>query len=119
MSEAIFEVHRTLGLICSDLGFVWHRDEPEPLISLPVNKSYLSYYAGSLKIRYLGPQFEHIVNSVAPYKDLILVASGNTVSAWHKVKQVRVFSGSKSAISEIFVFGDYLLALNFKAELLI
>ncbi|CAG9331667.1 unnamed protein product [Blepharisma stoltei] len=119
MSEAIFEVHRTLGLTCGDMGFVWHKDDPEPLISLPVAKSYITYYAGSLKIRYLGPQFEHTVNSVASYKDLILVAAGNTISAWHKVKQEKVFSGSKSAISEIFVFGDYLLALNFSAELLI
>lgn len=56
---------------------------------------------------------------MAAYKDLILVACGALVSAWHKVKQVNTFKGSASPIADLFVFGEYLLAFNFSAQMLV
>ena len=117
MESGLLEAYRTLGLICDDKAFKFHREGSSSYISLPIGSSFLTYNIESLKIRYTGCQLEQTVNSLDTYKDLILLASGNTVSAFHKVKMVKLFTGCTSAISEILVFGEYLLGLTCSAEL--
>jgi U3 small nucleolar RNA-associated protein 21 len=119
MESGVLESFRTLGLICDNKAFKWHREGNESLLTFPLGKSFLTYTVESLQIRYLGCQLTQTVNSVETYKDLILLASGSTVSAFHKVKLVKVFTGSSSSISELLVFSSYLLGLNFSGELLI
>jgi U3 small nucleolar RNA-associated protein 21 len=119
MNSAIFEPYRTLGLVCGHQGFKWHREGEHSFLTFAVGKSYLTYYADSLKIRYLGPQLLRQVNSIDSYRDLILAAEANQILAFHKVKLARTYSGSASALSEIFVFGEYVLGLNFGGELLV
>jgi len=115
----MFEAYRTLGLITGELGFTHHFEGKDAYLTVPLGKSFLTYRADSLRIRFLGPQFQRKVNSASAYKDLVLVAVGSEVSAWHKVKQVRTYEGSDSGISEILVFGNYLLALNYSAQLVV
>ena len=117
MESGVFESYRTLGLICDSKAFKWHREGEDSLLTFPLGKSFLTYSLESFQIRYIGCQLEQTVNSVDSYKDLILLASGSTISAFHKVKLVKIFTGSGSSISEIMVFGNLLLGLNFAAEL--
>ena len=117
MESGLLEPYRTLGLICDDKAFKYHREGESSYISFPLGSSFLTYNAQTLKIRYIGCQLETTVNSLDTYKDLILLASGNTIAAFHKVKLVKNYSGSTSSISEILVFGEYLLGLNYSAEL--
>jgi len=119
MEGALFAAQRTLGLVCGSFPFFVHTEGQITFLSLPLGNSFLTYYTEHLQIRYVGPALDRTVNAVAAYKDLILVASGSLVSAWHKVKQVRTFQGSVSAIADLFVFGEYLLAFNFSAQMLV
>lgn len=117
MEPGVLESYRTLGLTCDTKPFKWHREADHILLTFPLGKSYLSYTLESLQIRYIGPQLLETANSIDSYKDQILVATGNTVSAFHKIKLVKTFK-SESSISEILVFGNYLIGLTFKAELI-
>ena len=119
MEGALFTAQRTLGLVCSSFPFTVHTEGQTTLMSLPLGSSFLTYYTEHLQIRYVGPTFDRTVNAVAAYKDLVLVACGALASAWHKVKQVHTYSGSVSSLSDLFVFGEYLLAFNFSAQMLV
>ena len=119
MDCGVLESYRTLGLICDDKSFKWHREGDINYISFPIGKSFLTYNHSNLKIRYTGCQLDKKVNSLDTYKDLVLLACGNIVSAFHKVRLVKTYSGSNSSLFEIFVFGEYLLGVNFSAELII
>lgn len=117
MESEVLECYRTLGLTCDTKPFKCHREADNFLITFPLGKSYLTYTLDSLQIKYIGPQLSEKVNSIDTYKDQILVASGNTISSFHKIKQIKTFK-SDSSISEILVFGNYLIGLTFKAELI-
>lgn len=116
MDSGVLESYRTLGLVCDDKAFKWHREGESSYLSLPLGRGFLTYKLENLKIRYIGCQLDHTVNAVESYKDLILVAAGKTVSAFHKVRLVKVYLGSEASINEILVFGQYLVALNFAGE---
>lgn len=117
MESGLLEAYRTLGLICDDKSFKYHREGPSSYLSFPIGSSFLTYNLDSLKIRYMGCQLEQTVNSLDTYKDLVLLACGNNVSAFYKVKLVKLYSGCTASISEILVFGEYLLGLTFAGEL--
>jgi U3 small nucleolar RNA-associated protein 21 len=115
---AVFEAHRTLGLVCDSLPFALHREGSKFYLSFPVGRSFLTYEADSLKLRLLGVQLDLPSSSTAAFKDRVLVAVGARVLAWHKVRLVQTYEGSVSAIKELAVFGNYVLALNHSAQLL-
>mmetsp|Transcript_13275 Transcript_13275/g.24902 ORF Transcript_13275/g.24902 Transcript_13275/m.24902 type:complete len:864 (-) Transcript_13275:28-2619(-) len=116
---AVFEAHRTLGLVCDTLPFALHREGTKYYLSFPVGRSFLTYEADSLKLRLLGCQLDLPSTSTAAYKDKVLVAVGSRVLSWHKVRLVKTYEGSKTAIKELAVLGDYLLALNQSAQLIV
>lgn len=116
---AVFEAHRTLGLVCDTLPFALHREGPKFYLSFPVGRSFLTYEADSLKLRLIGCQLDLPSGSTAAFKDQVLVSVGSRVLAWHKVRLVRTYEGSASAIKELAVLGNYLLALNHSAQFIV
>ena len=74
MDCGVLESYRTLGLICDDKSFKWHREGDINYISFPIGKSFLTYNHSNLKIRYTGCQLDKKVNSLdTPFSNSSLI----------------------------------------------
>ena len=86
--ETIFKPYRAVGLVCDELGFVYHRNVQEKQMTVSIGHAFQTYAVDTLRLIYVGPHISAKIVALAVYKDFIFTACGNEIYMWTKVHNV-------------------------------
>jgi U3 small nucleolar RNA-associated protein 21 len=86
--DVIFKPYRAIGLVCDELGFVYHRNVQEKQLTASIGHAFLTYSGDKLRIIYASPHIDRKISCLAIYKDYVFTACGSEIHMWAKVHKV-------------------------------
>ena len=117
--DIIFKPFRAIGLVCDNLGFIYHRNIPEKQFTVSVEHGFQTYGVDGLRLIYVSPHVSRRITSMAVYKDLILTASKNEIEVWLKTHSREKLTEHKAEVISLLVAGDMLISLDTKGKVII
>lgn len=115
----IFEPFRAIGYITNSVPFSVQRLGTETFVTVSVGKSWQIYNCAKLNLVLVGPQFPKKIRAVASYRDYTFAAYGSEIAVCKRAHQVATWSAHKFKVRLLFLFGEHILSVDVKGNLLI
>lgn len=88
---AIFKPYRAVGLVCGDLGFIYHRNRQEKQMTVSIGHAFQTYDCDNLKLIYVSTHISQKISCLAVYNDFVFTACGCDIFMWAKVHKVNFY----------------------------
>eukprot|EP01022_Parablepharisma_sp_SALTPOND_P000854 TRINITY_DN105149_c0_g1_i1.p2 TRINITY_DN105149_c0_g1~~TRINITY_DN105149_c0_g1_i1.p2 ORF type:complete len:1065 (+),score=106.10 TRINITY_DN105149_c0_g1_i1:9590-12784(+) len=117
--DIIFKPFRAVGLICDNLGFIYHRNIPEKQFTVSVGHAFQTYSLDNLRLIYVSPHISARISALGVYKDFVFTACDNEIYMWSKAHSRATLAEHKAELVNLLVVGDTLLSLDKNGKMIV
>lgn len=119
-SSRVFTAYRSIGHVSNHVPFDIQIRGTQFLLTTCIGRAIQTYDCAKLNLLFVGPQSTANITAVVSQADLILVATGSSILAIKRGKEVwRIEGRDQDTITHLLTFGNYICVITVGQELLV